>query len=76
MKFWQLSARSPNGDERLGDRNWAEPVTAHAGLIPGSFGLWCGASGSKAKTQVICSFNQAAVLMVLISSEVMIIGQM
>jgi hypothetical protein len=39
--------------------------------IPGRFGLECGASGSDAKSQAICSFNQAAVLMVLISLAVM-----
>ena len=33
--------------------------------------LVCGASGSEGKTQAICSFSQAAVLMDLISLAVM-----
>ena len=38
---------------------------------PSPADLVCGASGSAAKTQAICSFTQAAVFIVLISLAVM-----
>jgi hypothetical protein len=38
---------------------------------PSPADLVCGASGSEAKTQAICAFNHAAVLIVLIHLAVM-----
>jgi hypothetical protein len=57
--------------KEMGTESWAEPLQPDPVPIPSRFGLWREWFGPEAKTQAICTFNQAAVLMVLISLAVM-----